>query len=168
MGQKWIGDRVRIKSLDTIGIYEGEITGEIARIKVNHIWKEIPFTDLEWLEDEEEEELDLSWIHASESEKKYQKVVNFNTKIDLHIEVLNQNMIGSPSGQIIDYQIAQCKSFIQKAIEFKIPKINIIHGKGKGVLAAEVNNLLKMFPEVNFYQASLSGGEVEVWLQYNR
>jgi DNA-nicking Smr family endonuclease len=92
-------------------------------------------------------------------------------EIDLHIEELVDSHSGMTNHEILLKQMNVCKSFIQNAIEHRKARVVIIHGKGEGVLKAEIYSYLiklKNLHEMNleFHDASYSeygmGGATEI------
>ncbi|MEZ4924273.1 MAG: Smr/MutS family protein [Crocinitomicaceae bacterium] len=101
-------------------------------------------------------------------EKKHQLRSN---EIDLHIEELLDDHRNMTNHEILTKQMAVCKQFVQMAIEKGMNKIVLIHGKGEGVLKAEIHsylNKLRYYNEVHleYHDASFSeygfGGATEV------
>lgn len=159
LDELWIGDTVKLLASNRIGKYDGQINGK-ARININgkivltapsnlsiHEEKESPYIDL-----------DLSTGTSTTVEPP-------NTEIDLHIDKLNPNMLNALPERIRDYQIGAAKTFIEQAIQHKLSSIEIIHGKGKGVLKAEVHHLLSLYDEVKFHVMGRDGGSTEVWFR---
>ena len=68
--------------------------------------------------------------------------------------------------RIIAFQLDKCKAFIQHAIDARMNIITIIHGKGEGVLRAEVHHLARLFDEVKFVIPKENSGATEVWLEF--
>lgn len=99
-----------------------------------------------------------------------QKVVQ-PTEIDLHIEMLRDSHAGLANYEIIQIQMTACRSFVQQAIENGQKKIVLIHGKGQGVLKAEIHTYLMRLNNtlgcsLTFHDASFQsygiGGATEV------
>ncbi len=75
--------------------------------------------------------------------------------IDLHIQELIDSYKGMNNSQIIQVQLSHFKSKLNEAINKKTKKLIVIHGKGKGVLKAEiVNELNEYYPEFQYHDAS--------------
>ena len=62
---------------------------------------------------------------------------------------------GMNNSQIIQVQLSHFKSKLNEAINKKTKKLIVIHGKGKGVLKAEiVNELNEFYPDFQYNDAS--------------
>ncbi|KXK37276.1 MAG: Smr/MutS family protein [Saprospiraceae bacterium] len=164
----WIGDVVRIISSGKIGKFEGihptgkariAHHGKILLVKASNLElvpeKElIPDFDLFYDEDDDE---------IADNPIKKLKTRPEQT-LDLHIEKLAPHMKNEPSGKIIEYQLQQSEIFIKNAIEYGLPQITIIHGKGQGVLREAIEHQLKMLHQVKFFFTKNGGGAVDVLL----
>lgn len=91
--------------------------------------------------------------------------------IDLHIEALTADHSRWTNHEILMRQLSACKEFIQGALRRRERKIVLIHGKGQGVLKAEIHLHLHQLREVHglrlqYHEASFSdygrGGATEV------
>lgn len=60
-------------------------------------------------------------------------------EIDLHFEALKNNLSFTDPNQILQKQLTACKSFIKKSLDKKVKRIVLIHGKGEGILKAEIH-----------------------------
>lgn len=148
------GDKVYI--IDEHGF---ELSFNVTEIVVQHGDYKLS-TDL--IEKEIEEKL--------QSLKKQEKPLK-SFEIDLHIEELTVNHSYMTNHEILMKQMQACKNFVQQAIEKGEKRIVLIHGKGEGVLKAEIHlflNKLKNLNGVNlvYHDASFSeygmGGATEV------
>ena len=92
-------------------------------------------------------------------------------EIDLHIEELVESHSNMTNHEILTKQMTVCRSFIQNAIAKGTKRIVLIHGKGEGVLEAEIHlflNKLRNLNGVNLeyhdasYQEYGMGGATEV------
>lgn len=105
------------------------------------------------------EKFDFKKVVSQKEKKstaKKSKIIRRDEKweIDLHIEELIDDTRGMTSGDKLIYQISYIKNKMEQAIEKRISKIVFIHGKGAGVLKAELYSILKKYPNVSFYDAS--------------
>lgn len=105
----------------------------------------------------------------SQINEKGHKLKDF--EIDLHIEELIEDHRNMTNHEILTKQMTVCKGFIQNAIEKGLPKVVLIHGKGEGVLKAEIHSFLNKLRHYNgvyleYHDASFSeygfGGATEV------
>jgi len=164
----WIGDSLRIKSSGKEGVFAGLGKDGKARIKYKGKILLVKSTNLEIVEDQEEDELineenlESTIFEIAPSQPEY----NFTNELDLHINKLNPELENGHPQLIIDNQLVVCREFIKHSIKKKKNVVTIVHGKGKGVLKAEVLHLLKEFSNVRFAIEINDGGAQEVWLKY--
>lgn len=88
-------------------------------------------------------------------------------EVDLHIETILSKFNHLTNYEIVQLQLKKCKNAIERAIQRKVYKLVIIHGKGSGVLREEVHQLLKNYPvEIrdSRYQ-DYGGGATEVFFR---
>ncbi len=91
-------------------------------------------------------------------------------EIDLHIEELIEDYRNLSNGEILDIQMRKFALFISQAMDKKIPKVVIIHGKGEGVLKNEIRNALFAYGNMEIHDASYTKygqGATEVVIRYN-
>ena len=75
--------------------------------------------------------------------------------IDLHIQELIDSYKGMTNSQIIQVQLTHFRSKLNESINKRVKKLIVIHGKGKGVLKAEITKELNEFyPEFKHHDAS--------------
>jgi len=160
VNELWIGDFLRVKSKDKVGRYQG-LQGSMIVVDIDSEKFLVTKEDLELVDDPFLTETGNIDLLPTETETK-----SFPDSIlDLHIEVLNPSMTDALPDRIRDYQVEQCKYFISDALSRNQAYIQIIHGKGTGLLKKEIHHLLKMESRVNFYLEKNNGGLTEVWLQ---
>jgi dsDNA-specific endonuclease/ATPase MutS2 len=156
----WIGDFLLIKSKGLIGQFDGK-DGKLIVVNVDGEKMKVSLSDVEPAED--------PYLAASDDSEKMVRVdsgFSFEgNKIDLHIEVLNQNMVDALPERIRDYQVAQCKVFLEYAKGKRYATIEIIHGKGSGLLKKEIHHLLKMDSSIQFILEKNNGGSTEAWIK---
>lgn len=96
---------------------------------------------------------------------------NMPSVIDLHIEMLRDSHQYLTNYEIVQIQMTACRSFIRRAIEQRMRKVVLIHGKGEGVLKSEIHHYLNRISGdlgVNLiyhdasYQSFGMGGATEV------
>lgn len=164
LDELWIGDKVWIISRGETGIFEG-LQGARAKIKIGYEHHLFAPDDLSSELKKEEETIDFSWLTEDSSrQRKKQTLSKVPVSIDLHIEILQPDLIQAAPARILDYQLAACRQFIQSAIQKKLVRVTIIHGIGLGVLKQEVEHVLKGFKEVKYCLPVNQDGALEVWL----
>ena len=164
----WIGDLLRIKSSGKIGKFEGVNKEGKARIKIQD---KILLVTAEKLEVVSEKELAKSLNkHKEEFEERTRQgkvdfAPNYHSEaysIDLHIETLNPSLQTNRAERIFDFQMKAFESYLRKSIKEKKASIRVIHGKGTGVLKAEIESILKFHPKVFQTFPIHDGGGIEI------
>ncbi|MCB0669036.1 MAG: Smr/MutS family protein [Saprospiraceae bacterium] len=160
----WIGDWISVTLTGARGKFEG-IQGDKALISINGQRQLIDPKYLE-LSDEPLEEESLADLLGIEPEPQSGEVKTpFNNILDLHLEKLPGYSPGS--GQtILEYQLKQCRLFIEEIIKRKIGMAVIVHGKGQGVLKDAVIHLTGEFPEIKHHLSRNQGGALELLFYY--
>lgn len=157
----WIGDLVHVVPHNTNGKYEGiEPDGKIkVRLGFNVHYFELH--ELTKAEDEGEP------FRVPEEKKAPKQIDVFQgPELDLHIEKLNPHLLHQTPEQIIEFQVRKSEAFVTYAIKKRWAKVLIIHGKGTGILKAEVQHLVEGFNETAYTLTKNDGGALEVWFQY--
>lgn len=171
LNQLWIGDKVKILSSEKIGIFLGISMEGKGRIKVLDKVFLVKSSNLQLIDDidilpDVDTLLGLDNNVASPSNKR--KMPNIvtapNNFIDLHIEKLAPHLLNSNPAHLLTYQIQECTRFIEEMVHRNMPYFTIVHGKGQGVLKAEIEQLLKSYPQIKFLFSKNDGGAVEVWI----
>jgi hypothetical protein len=161
----WIGDQLRITTLNIVGTYEGE--DNLGCLKVKYLGKIHYHSPAEVeLHTGVEEPQAISFDDIIDPNKDKAKKLSSHKEIDLHIEKLNHNFRNSPAETVLDYQLKAAEEFLQNAIQKKYFKIFIIHGKGEGKLKTLVHNMLDSYVEVKMKVTMNQDGATEVWLSY--
>lgn len=76
-------------------------------------------------------------------------------EVDLHINELVDTVAGLSKGDMLQLQLDTFNRIMQENLKFKNTKIVFIHGKGEGVLRAEIEKQLKRkYPKCEFQDAS--------------
>lgn len=95
--------------------------------------------------------------------RSYKKEKSQNiVKVDLHIELLSKDYHAMENFEIVQIQLNECRSRINKALNSKVTKLEIIHGIGEGILKNEVHAILRDY-NLRFY-ITQDGGSTEVFL----
>jgi len=166
LDELWIGDWVKIVNKNVKGKFDGKGPDGQAKIKNGKEIFLVKASDIIKIPDEQVNELHTQDSDINHSSLTLTKAVSFKNVIDLHIEKLDPHMINSLPGRILKVQVEKCMAYIEQAIELNIPIVTIIHGKGTGLLKAEVEHILHMNKKhVRFTFVKNNGGALEVWLQ---
>lgn len=162
ISELWIGDLLKLKKSGRIGKFAG--ISQEQKVKVNIGGKIVLTTpgNLEHAPDNHSDS-NVDFIPRPTIIKQEPKALS--NVIDLHLEVLNPSMINARPERIIDYQVKSAQDFIEISIKQNTKKVEIIHGKGEGVLKSEVLHLLSLYDEVNFIFDKNRGGSSEVWFK---
>ena len=102
--------------------------------------------------------------------EKEQAVKQAVYELDLHIEELLEHTRGWSNTEILQYQMNQCRSFIDEARKKKYLKVVLIHGVGEGVLRSEIHRWLDTLPYVAYSDApyrTYGYGATEVRIRQN-
>lgn len=177
-----VGDRVSFIDDSGSGIIIEVLEKSRYKVRNDHgfdlvypVKKLVPLPDPEDYRLEPNEEFKQIRIkHKSESLNKKPKSVPAQGKsvweIDLHIEELIDDFRNLSNGEILDIQMKHFNYFLGNAIEKRIPKVIIIHGKGEGVLKSEIRTALFAYGNMEIHDASYSKygqGATEVVIHYN-
>lgn len=158
----WIGDRMRVKSINEIGKFEGVTAKGNFIIRLNIGTVEVSSDDVTLILDEDTP----NKIDKIIDEKPAKQITAQKNEIDLHLEALQPQLAKSEFKNILSYQIAACRKFIQQAIKRKEPFVTIIHGKGEGILKEAIQKLLIEFDESIFAKQSANqGGAILVYFK---
>lgn len=98
-------------------------------------------------------------------EEKISDPYEFGDTIDLHYDVLIESF-PHLQGSKLEYQLDICTQFIQTAVDTRLNNIQIIHGRGQGILKQEVELLLKTYPEITIISSNPNLASVDAWMNY--
>jgi|GEM_PF-5134343 len=84
-------------------------------------------------------------------------------EIDLHIGPEDEKKLGNWPGSELHYQIKKCRDYLAVAQKAGLGEVRVIHGKGAGVLRAEVHQLMGEHESVERW-AVIDAGATRVWL----
>jgi len=157
----WIGDFLKLKKSGRIGKFDGFASNNKIRIKLENKTILTTISNVEITEDQPN--TSHNFIPRPATQKK--KATSLEASIDLHLETLAPSMLNTRPERILDYQLDKAKQFIEASIDNKVRKIEIIHGKGEGVLKMEILHLLSNYKEVQFTFDKNQGGCTEIWLK---
>ncbi len=158
----WVGDLLLLKKSGRIGKFLSIVSDSKIKITIGEKIILTKISNIEIAPEQKEKPLLLDQKPLIDT----QIPKTLESSIDLHIDVLHPSLTNSIPERIIDYQVKAVKHFIEDSIAAKSLKIEIIHGKGEGVLKSEVLHLLSLYDEVTFTFDLNQGGATEVWFGY--
>lgn len=154
----WVGDLLQVISTGIVGKYErhkgSQVTLNCKGTRIMAVAQDLKIYK------QPKEEIALVF----EDEIDIGAKTKINDTIDLHIDRLAPHMSNQAQARILDFQIEKARTFVQRAIDTKRYQILIIHGKGTGLLKAEISEMLKDFSKVRYTFDKNDGGATEVWL----
>ncbi len=163
MNDYWIGDWVKILASNKFGLFEGEINGK-AKIRIEKEYLILDYSEFELLP---EELIPVTnELQTKENKNSSSNSTDFNNSLDLHIDKLKPSMINAIPEMILKHQLQKAKEFVESAIEKRIFRILLIHGKGLGALKMEIEHLLGDYPQLNYFITINDGGATEVYFKY--
>lgn len=163
----WIGDWLMIKSTGLKGQFHGrdELGNVIIKTKDHN--KIIALSsDIEKIPDVQDVLVEMINSPIRERERETEFVDDFGDTLDLHYEELTQ-LFPHLSGSKLEFQLAICTRFIKSAIHSRLPNIQIIHGRGQGILKNEVERLLKQYGEITIISSNPNLASVDAWMNYH-
>ena len=112
-------------------------------IKNDVVTKDFSFSSTELQEAMTTKKENVSKNIFQKQPKKKQSETSKVLEIDLHIHALLDSVVGMDSKAILDYQLSIFRQVMNENLKQKGKKIVFIHGKGEGVLRAEIIKELK-------------------------
>ncbi len=102
--------------------------------------------------------------------KDLDRIANFPTSIDLHIENLVDDHRTMSNQEISSLQMRRFVAYIEEAILHGISPVYIVHGKGEGRLRDKIRYKLNEYPEIleidaGFHAGYGDGGATKVFLK---
>ncbi len=158
----WIGERLRLIDSGQIGYFEGISSEGLIILSVDHIIRRVKPENLQ-LAPEEKIDLELSF-NDEFKEDSFKNFKSISNTIDLHIETLDPSLMNAQSERILRRQIEAFHIFMKSSIQFNLPHLLIIHGKGEGVLRQEIQFLLKSVYKAKIISTTNQDGATEVWM----
>lgn len=98
------------------------------------------------------------------------KTDRFTAEVDLHIESIVDDPGKLEKGEILEKQKKLFTRCLESAIKEKLQKIIFIHGVGNGSLKNEISQMLKQYPNLHYFDASMQKygcGATEVLIKGN-
>lgn len=154
----WVGDLLQLKRSKRVGTFEGLKNGKI-KVKCQD---KVVLTSASNVELVEDTFTPSRQVLVEDHETAKAAPILPLVEIDLHIVTLNPAMQHARPERILAIQVAAATEFLNAAKSHKLPSVRIIHGKGKGVLKAEIEHLISMEPAVSNSYVINGGGGVEV------
>ncbi len=137
-----VGDQVRIKSMNKIGVVQREVEKDVFEIALGPIKMRVKRDDLSAPApgaDPGREKADP--LAAARRQKGVQvSVISANTD-DMHMEI---NLIG----RTVDEATDELEKYLDRAFLAGLPRVRVIHGHGAGILRRGVREFLKAHPHV--------------------
>jgi dsDNA-specific endonuclease/ATPase MutS2 len=83
------------------------------------------------------------------------KIDKHTAEVDLHIESIVNDHSKMDNSQILEAQRRLFTQCLDSAIAEKLQKIIFIHGVGNGILKNEITTVLKQYPNLHYFDASM-------------
>jgi dsDNA-specific endonuclease/ATPase MutS2 len=162
----WIGDWLMIKSNGMKGQFNGlDDQGNVIFKAKDHNKILVSPADIEKIPDETEVSVEFSTISPKEKEPATETADDFGDTLDLHYDELVQTF-PHLSGSKLEFQLDICTRYIKFALHARLPNIQIIHGRGQGILKSEVERLLKQYHEITIISSNPNLASVDAWMNY--
>jgi DNA mismatch repair protein MutS2 len=137
-----VGDQVRIKSMNKIGVVQREVEKDLFEVALGPIKMRVKRDDLSAppsAPDAGREKADP--LAAARKQKGVQvSVISANTD-DMRMEI---NLIG----RTVDEATEELEKYLDRAFLAGLPRVRVIHGHGAGILRRGVRDFLKGHPHV--------------------
>jgi len=156
----WIGDLLRSKVTGRTGTFEGIHSSGRLRIKSGNKFYLVAPRNVEKLEDDTEEDVKLVF----EEENHSVKATDPSDTIDLHIEKFRPDLQNALPERILDIQLKGFEEFLADAKSSRQKILEIIHGRGEGVLRKHIRQILASDKDVLSYESSRNDGATRVYL----
>ena len=76
---------------------------------------------------------------------------SFPSEIDLHAEKLMKDPHKLPASKVLEIQLRETRSYLDRAIAMGLERVYLIHGLGTGKLRQEVHNILREYEQVGHF-----------------
>jgi len=150
----WIGDQVFIRSKGRNGVFEGETSPGLCRVKIGEDIDLYDASDIfEYDPSREAKAQTISEDPIGDGDFDLLANANFPRRLDLHIEVLNVEYARKSAGEILRYQIERAKQYVNEAFDLYVDTVYIIHGKGSGILR---DTLIDVFMDYEYVDSCRS------------
>ncbi|MEO5583047.1 MAG: Smr/MutS family protein [Saprospiraceae bacterium] len=166
-GELWIGDWLMIKSNGLKGRFNGvDEKGNIMIMTKDQNKVFVLASNIEKIQDEPDVLVEIRNASINEKVQKLELADDFGDTLDLHYEKLIP-LFPHLSGSKLEFQMDICTRFIKAAIHSRLPNIQIIHGRGQGILKNEVERLLKQYNEITIISSNPNLASVDAWMNYH-
>jgi len=162
MSSFWIGDKVLLKKSGRQGTVKEILSQNKLRVLVEGKIIITTTSNVTVLDDSAFEYPD--WVHEPELKPEKSGELKTDHLIDLHMEKLEPSMLHESPSVILQYQIKQCRKFIENNVQKRRSVVHVICGKGEGVLRKEVIQIAKYEYDARFVFEKNEGGMLEIWL----
>lgn len=144
-GNPFVGDFVKVKDADIQGVLMS-ISGDDATLNVNEVIIKTLYSKLIKAKTPKERSKPKRNIYSGLSGDINKKAANFKLSLDLR-------------GKRVDEALSELHRYIDDAMVLSIKEVNILHGKGNGVLRPIIREYLQSVDEIQYYgDASLEMG----------
>jgi DNA mismatch repair protein MutS2 len=138
-----VGDQVRIKSMNKIGVVQREVEKDLFEIALGPIKMRVKRDEL----------LEPLPTAESTSNQKADPLAAARRQKNIHVTVTNANtdemrMEINLIGRTVDEATGELEQYLDRAFLAGLPRVRIIHGHGAGILRRGVREFLKGHPHV--------------------
>lgn len=159
----WVGDRVYLKKSGRQGLIKEVLPNQKLRVQVEGKIIVTSTSNVTVIEDNAFEYPE--WVNEPDAKpEKTTGAKSPGNTIDLHMEKLEPAMLHESAAVILQFQLKQCRRFLDICVEKRMSTVQVICGKGEGVLRKEVTHLAKFEYNARFVFEKNQGGMLEIWL----
>jgi DNA mismatch repair protein MutS2 len=138
-----VGDQVRIKSMNKIGVVQREVEKDLFEVALGPIKMRVKRDEL----------LEVLQTAESSSSEKADPLAAARRQKNIHVTVTNANtdemrMEINLIGRTVDEATGELEQYLDRAFLAGLPRVRIIHGHGAGILRRGVREFLKGHPHV--------------------
>ena len=138
-----VGDQVRIKSMNKIGVVQSEVEKDLFEVALGPIKMRVKRDEL----------LEVLQTAESSSSEKADPLAAARRQKNIHVTVTNANtdemrMEINLIVRTVDEATGELEQYLDRAFLAGLPRVRIIHGHGAGILRRGVREFLKGHPHV--------------------
>lgn len=125
------------------------------------------------LSEKDSDAMQKHYTQAPQEEEKFidrYKTDKDTAEVDLHIESIVEDHSKLSNAQILEKQTQLFIKCLESAMQERVQKVIFIHGVGNGVLKNEIQTILKQYPNVHYFDASMQKygcGATEVLIKHS-